>query len=636
MTQSQAERFLKSSKAYSHAYERNRRLDDWDVKERVARKVVEDFKKRAGELGGKKLLDVGFGNGAFSVAFSKAGAEVSGMEINPVLLDIAKENVQKAGIKADLKLYNGFSFPFANSTFDYVYSTSVLEHVTDAKLFLQEIDRVLKPNGLVYLSFPNRLAPKETHTGLWFISYLPRTVAEWYLRHIRRRNTIAELNLHFLSYFFFLRSLRGTDLKVKFELGAASLARRLIKRVLASLNLHHSILLKTIMVILEKKRSRFCSYHMKILKYVANIRLLTWRTHSLQVMKMCEAFADQGYEVELIVPRKQNKLNVGESEVFKYYGVKNNFRIRSIRGTDLLGLTTRLGKLFYVIDFITFLLSLFLSAHIKKEYLVYTRDPLLLIPLLRKKCRLWIELHNVPAHQLFFWKLLKRADGVVAITNHLKDVLTEHGIRDDKVIVAHDAVDLREFDISISKESARDKIGLPKNKKIVMYIGLFDEWKGYKILLGASQFFNDNVQMVMIGGERKQVNLLREKYPNIIFIGFRPYHELAQNQKAADVLVIPNSAKTEISKYFTSPLKLFAHMASGVPIVASDLPSLREVLDDSTAYFFEPDNPESLAQAVKHALNQKKESEEKAKESLEKVRMCTWDNRAKKISEFLD
>ena len=60
MTQSQAERFLKSSKAYSHAYERNRRLDDWDVKERVARKVVEDFKKRAGELGGKKLLDVGF------------------------------------------------------------------------------------------------------------------------------------------------------------------------------------------------------------------------------------------------------------------------------------------------------------------------------------------------------------------------------------------------------------------------------------------------------------------------------------------------------------------------------------------------------------------------------------------------
>ncbi|PJA36591.1 MAG: hypothetical protein CO183_02655, partial [Candidatus Zambryskibacteria bacterium CG_4_9_14_3_um_filter_42_9] len=116
-------RYVESCNEYTNKYEYEKLLKDWADKERVAKKVVEDFKKRAGELKGKTLLDAGFGNGTFIVAFAEAGSIVSGIEINPVLFDIAKENIKKLNIIADLKSYDGYIFPFGDNSFDYVYST---------------------------------------------------------------------------------------------------------------------------------------------------------------------------------------------------------------------------------------------------------------------------------------------------------------------------------------------------------------------------------------------------------------------------------------------------------------------------------------------------------------------------------
>ena len=65
----------------------------------------------------------------------------------------------------------------------------------------------------------------------------------------------------------------------------------------------------------------------------------------------------------------------------------------------------------------------------------------------------------------------------------------------------------------------------------------------------------------------------------VTFTGLMPPAEVAARLREADVLVLPNPASA-ISSEFTSPLKLFEYMASGRPIVASDLPSLREVLRD--------------------------------------------------------
>src|ERR1700683_1585425 len=116
-----------------------------------------------------------------------------------------------------------------------------------------------------------------------------------------------------------------------------------------------------------------------------------------------------------------------------------------------------------------------------------------------------------------------------------------------------------------------------------------------------------------------------------MFLVFRPYRELADNQAAADVLVLPNSGKYSISVRDTSPLKLFTYMASGKPIVASDLPSIREVLTDETATFFKADDPEDLARAINHVCGSNADANVRALNARREVQRYTWDARARVI-----
>lgn len=249
----QAEEYLTACQEYTHPYERRRLLEDWAGKPAATQSVVADFKKRAGDLSGKSLLDIGFGNGLYASAFVQAGAHVSGLEVNPILLKIAQESLQGTGTSADLRLYDGSAFPFPDAVFDYAFSVSVFEHVSNQKKFLTEVARILKPQGKFYLAFPNRWRPREPHTGVLFLSYLPVSVAQWLLRTISRRNTIQELNLSFQSYGSLVYLLRGTDLEVIFEDVGSRYSRQILKKILARMGVHHSVFLGTIMVVLKKK-----------------------------------------------------------------------------------------------------------------------------------------------------------------------------------------------------------------------------------------------------------------------------------------------------------------------------------------------------------------------------------------------
>ena len=143
------------------------------------------------------------------------------------------------------------------------------------------------------------------------------------------------------------------------------------------------------------------------------------------------------------------------------------------------------------------------------------------------------------------------------------------------------------------------------------------------------------MRIVAIGGEPHEVADLRARYPRVIFLGFRPYRELADNQSAADVLVVPNTGKDVISARFTSPLKLIAHMASGRPVVASDLPSIREITGDDAAVLVAPDDAEALAGGIRKIFDDPLLGERLAKRAREKVERYTWKSRAAEITKLL-
>jgi len=221
----------------SHGSFRDQRkfFKDWLKKEKSAKAFFKDFLLAVGDPRGKKVLDVGFGNGIMAREFIRAGALVYGLE--------TEEDLVKMSDNPNLYLYDGKKFPFDSDAFDYVYSTSVLEHMFYPEEVIGEIGRTLKPGGRFYLSFPNRYAPRETHTGLWFISWLPRF----------KSKKLEDWNLHFVSFFKLKRMAKRVGLEIVYDTKGSSPYRGAVKKFLAGLGIHYGILLKTIIVVLEKK-----------------------------------------------------------------------------------------------------------------------------------------------------------------------------------------------------------------------------------------------------------------------------------------------------------------------------------------------------------------------------------------------
>jgi glycosyltransferase involved in cell wall biosynthesis len=112
-------------------------------------------------------------------------------------------------------------------------------------------------------------------------------------------------------------------------------------------------------------------------------------------------------------------------------------------------------------------------------------------------------------------------------------------------------------------------------------------------------------------------------------VGNRPHEEIPLWQKAADVLVAPNTAKEELSAHYTSPMKLFEYMASGTLIVASDIPSIREVVGEGRAHLVTPDNPQALAEGIARVLETGGKAE--SEKAFAWVQDHTWKRRAHRI-----
>ena len=363
----------------------------------------------------------------------------------------------------------------------------------------------------------------------------------------------------------------------------------------------------------------------KKLVYIANVRMPTEKAHGIQIMKTCEAFVRSGVDVELLVPDRSTPIRDSPHE---YYGVKTSFVITRLPVWDTVGWFGAFG----------FLLESFLFTRAVRRYLrgksydvLYGRDEHVLARVHGK--RVW-ESHtgswNASAR-----KVSAEALAIVTITQGLKDLYIANGVPAQKICIAADGIDLDDFAHPESQDDARKRLGLPDDKKIAVYIGRLDGWKGSDTLLEASKRLPPDFLVAIIGGEPQQVEELSKEHLNVKFLGYRPYRELSDNQAAADVLVLPNTGKDKISARFTSPLKLFTYMASGRPIVASDLPSIREVLDERGAFFFKPDDSNDLARAVREALEDPA-AQQKAVRAREFVASYTWFARAQKILHALE
>jgi tocopherol O-methyltransferase len=125
--------------------------------------LIEELLKWSGDYTTNRpqaILDVGCGIGGSSLYLAeKFGARVTGITLSPVQANRAKERARAAGLedKADFQVANALEMPFADNSFDLVWSLESGEHMPDKVKFLQECYRVLKPGGkLIFVTWCHR------------------------------------------------------------------------------------------------------------------------------------------------------------------------------------------------------------------------------------------------------------------------------------------------------------------------------------------------------------------------------------------------------------------------------------------------------------------------------------------------
>ena len=383
---------------------------------------------------------------------------------------------------------------------------------------------------------------------------------------------------------------------------------------------------------------------MKLL-YIAHARLPTEKAHGLQIVKMCEAFADAGADVTLVAPARINPI---DQDLFLYYRVTRNFTVRFI---PVFNPSLKGGLLGFIIEWISFALSLPFSNIFKESPydVIFTRDSIAAFLLSFQHPKVIFEMHAFPERFRWLWGIvLRRLSGVFS-TNQWKmeEMHRRFKISKEKLFFYPNGFDPKLFsaeggsasggEITESKEELRKTLGLPKGKPIVMYTGHLYGWKGAHILARAARIISD-VNMVFVGGTEKDCMQFRKEFEhikNIYIVGHKPHYEIPKFLKSADILVLPNSAISEESRTGTSPLKLFEYMASGKPIIASDLPSIREVVSEKEVVFVRPDDPRALAQAIQGLVHDSERAARIAEAGFEKSKKYTWISRARAMLDWM-
>lgn len=379
--------------------------------------------------------------------------------------------------------------------------------------------------------------------------------------------------------------------------------------------------------------------------YISHWRYPSAKASPRIAMRTCTELVRQGFEPEMWTARRQNSRLKGV-DPFEYYHLKKEFPIHFLPVLDLTEMFP--GKFWFYVMVVSFNVSVLFYAlwrGIMKKAILYCldfRDVVLLFPF---KPYFFFEAHDfykTPFHWLNRW-FFTIAKGIT-VTNRLKMQAfpKEYNVPPEKLLHKPCPVDTSAFRITLSKEDARKKLNLPLDKKIIVYGGQVLLWKGVDGLVDAHAFLKpDEVIYFIVGGDdesikrdfRKKCEEL--KAPNIVVVEGQTHKDMPFWMRAADVLVLPNTGRDHASRYDTSPLKLFEYMASGRPIVASDLPSIRDIVDERFVWFYEPDNPKAMAEAIQGAIYNTSEAEKKSILAQEEAEKYKWERRWADIIEFM-
>tara|TARA_B100000315_G_C14580951_1_gene590446 strand:+ start:2316 stop:3449 length:1134 start_codon:yes stop_codon:yes gene_type:complete len=371
---------------------------------------------------------------------------------------------------------------------------------------------------------------------------------------------------------------------------------------------------------------------MKI-SYISYSIIPSKTANSIQVMKMCQAFAKMGHKVELLAPRIKNSLETEVNDIYEYYNVRNCFEIKRLFHPKAF----LFGPLLYLI-------LILVMINRSKPNIVYSRyigGTFLAIicgyktifeshyPITYGK-RIYGKIFDYCSKNPLFLQL-------IVISKPLKNVYSKNSFIKSKIFVAADGAEENKTIIPIKNWVGRQNI------LQVGYVGHLYRGKGMEIIISISRFLHD-IDFHIIGGFENDIKYWETKEPssNIHFHGFINQSKIPSYLNIFDIVLLPNqyhvsphnvnfkTHNVNISE-FTSPLKMFEYMAAKKAIISSDLPVLREVLNNNNSILVKPSDIKSWINAINLLRNKSLRDQLSTCAYNDFIDNYTWDLRVNNI-----
>ena len=372
---------------------------------------------------------------------------------------------------------------------------------------------------------------------------------------------------------------------------------------------------------------------MKILMSSPSVRIPAKIAQSIHQMEFYENLTKMGHEVDIIAREGKGETDIDIKKVFSkdiplarlFFNIDTGFKLRKLLKKNDYDIIHDRGYLF--------------GGTATK--LANNHD----LPVVLQIDDDWIEMEHRHSNYLnlpimngyakkFCRSLIDRTDWSFTVSKTLRKIIRDSWGGDTSTIdVIPNGVNPEQFVPMKKSNHLKEKYDL--KGKTMVFVGKLGPWHGIDTLLKAAPKIKKEYpefKVVIVGGDQKDVaKYSKMAGDEIVFTGKVPYKEVRKYINLGDICVAPYPDVD----YGFSPFKIFEYMACEKPVLASDLPSLREILSEDTAILTKPGDPDKLAENTIDAFN--RDLTKMGKNARQKVNEnYTWKKSTEKLVDLYE
>ncbi|WP_414548151.1 glycosyltransferase family 4 protein [Anabaena sp. CCY 0017] len=388
----------------------------------------------------------------------------------------------------------------------------------------------------------------------------------------------------------------------------------------------------------------------KYIYFSRDISLKSGTAHEIHDVLCANAVANIGYSSILVYPDKKqnnfhplgllNPFNPKEPDqnFIEFYDVQKKLKVAPL---PMSWPIDRIGGKFT--NSSTVITKYYLPIHIQHHTkLIHTRDWNFVKAAIKNRIPVIYERHYFQ-EKSFETDIVNSPFFQIAITQSelIRQSLIEYGMPPEKVVWLNNGFEQSFLNREAENaEEWRQELLINDRKHLVVYSGALYPFKGVDVLIDAAKEL-PHIQFAITGGTEEQIQayqqLCRAKnIANVKLLGWiLPRQRLVSLFQAADVLAHPHRSGKAAN--FTNPVKFFQYMASGTPLVVTEIPPLMVFKDSPlVAGWCEADNPLKLAECIQDVLNKYPRKIEGYAASRDFAHQFSWEKRAAKILSYVD